>query len=99
MLSVGLYSLLAHCSLRCASIYTLHSVRLRTSLFFVGLDSLFAQRSLKVCAVFCLSSKYPGNLVSVHDIMNSIKYQDIFNRNLAAPAGKLNLGRRLPAGQ
>ena len=42
----------------------------------------------------CFSSKGPGNLVRVHAIMNSMKYQDILNLNLAAPARKLKLGRR-----
>ena len=42
----------------------------------------------------CFSSKGPGNLVRVHGIMNSMKYQDILNLNLAAPARKLKLGRR-----
>ena len=41
----------------------------------------------------CFSSKGPGNLVRVNDIMNSVKYQDILNLNLAAPARKLKLGR------
>ena len=35
-------------------------------------------------------TKGPGNLV--RGIMNSMKYQDIFNLNLAAPARKLKLG-------
>ena len=49
----------------------------------------------------CFSSKGPGNLVRVHAIMNSMKYQEIFNLNLAAPARKLKLGHQLdlPAGQ
>ena len=42
----------------------------------------------------CLSSKSPGNLVRVHGIINSMKYQDILNLNLAAPSRKLKLGRR-----
>ena len=42
----------------------------------------------------CFSSKGPGNLVRVHGIMNSMKYQDILNLNLAAPARKLKLGHR-----
>ena len=42
----------------------------------------------------CSSSKRPGNLGRVHGIMNSMKYQEILNLNLAAPAKKLKLGRR-----
>ena len=38
----------------------------------------------------CFSSKGPGKLVWVHGIM---KYQELFNLNLAAPARKLKLGR------
>ena len=41
----------------------------------------------------CISSKAPGNLVRVHGIMNSMKYQDIFNLNLAGRARKLKLDR------
>ena len=41
----------------------------------------------------CFSSKGPGNLVRVHGIMNSMKYQDNLNQNLAAPTRKLKLGR------
>ena len=40
----------------------------------------------------CFSSKGSGNLVWVHGIMNSMKYKDIFNLNLAAPARKLKWG-------
>ena len=39
------------------------------------------------------SSKGPGNLVRVHGIINSMKYQDILNLNMAAPARKLKSGR------
>ena len=41
----------------------------------------------------CFSSKGPGNLVRVHGIMNSMKYQGILNLNLVACAKKLTLGR------
>ena len=41
----------------------------------------------------CLSSKGPGNLTSVHGIMDSMKYQDILNQNLSASAKKLKPGR------
>ena len=41
----------------------------------------------------CFSSKGPGNLVRVHGIINSIKYQEIENLNMAAPTWKLKLGR------
>ena len=44
--------------------------------------------------VGCFSSKGPGKRVRVHGIMNSMKYQDIFYFNLAAPVRKLKLGRR-----
>ena len=49
----------------------------------------------------CFSSKGPGYLVRVYGVMNSIKFQENFNLNLAVPARKLKLGRRLdlPAGQ
>ena len=39
----------------------------------------------------CFSSKGPGNVVRVHGIIISMKYQDILNLNLAAPARKLKL--------
>ena len=39
----------------------------------------------------CFSSKGPGNLVRVHGIMNSMKYQEILH--MAAPARKRKLGR------
>ena len=42
----------------------------------------------------CFSSKGPGNLVRVHGIMDSMKYQDILNQNLAASAKKLKLSHR-----
>ena len=42
----------------------------------------------------CFSSKVPGNLIRVHGIMDSMKYQGILNPNLAASAKKLKLGRR-----
>ena len=41
----------------------------------------------------CFSSKCPGSLVRVHGIMDSMKYQDILNQNLAASAKKIKLGR------
>ena len=40
----------------------------------------------------CFFYNGPGNLVKVHGILNSVKYQDILYLNLAAPARKLNLG-------
>ena len=39
----------------------------------------------------CFSSKGPGNLVRVNGIMKSMKYQEIFNLNLAATGSSLYL--------
>ena len=36
----------------------------------------------------CFSFKGPGNVVRVYGITNCVKYQDIFNQNLAASAKK-----------
>ena len=41
----------------------------------------------------CFSSKGPGQLVRIHGIMDSIKYQQILNQNLTASARKLKLSR------
>ena len=43
----------------------------------------------------CFSFKDTGNLVKVHGIMNSNKYQEILNLNLAAPARKTKTGSLL----
>ncbi len=41
----------------------------------------------------CISSRGPGNLVRVHEILNALKYQDILKQNLVASARKLKMGR------
>jgi hypothetical protein len=41
----------------------------------------------------CFISKGPGELVRIHGIMDSNKYQQILNQNLTASARKFKLGR------
>ena len=56
-----------------------------------------------LCMYVCMYDGGPENLFRVHGIMDSMKYPDILNMNLAAPARKLKLGHcwslLLPAGQ
>lgn len=40
----------------------------------------------------CFSSKDPENFVRIHNIIDSVKYQEILNQNLAASVKKLQLG-------
>lgn len=40
----------------------------------------------------CFSSKGPENFVRIHTVIDSVKYQESLNKNLAASAKKLQLG-------